>query len=213
MLFRSDILNDKDGGVTRELEHSRIILNFIQSEECTAKTEELRAKLSKALTHYGVDRKDVDESVNSPALAELWFNAQDSMTNLRLLKFMDGEASDAPPKYNKQIFGFRDVNALLGAMWGHPESGITLNLIEEKEVHTSYFTFAVRNGGKLFLLTDRNKATHPLQKHMSRCPGREMSKRVNQFWFPYELMGLNWHDKGRHISRGRSEERRVGKEC
>jgi hypothetical protein len=50
--------------------------------------------------------------------------------------------------------------------------------------------FAVRNGTTMTILTDQDKTPHPAFNRMARRLDRDMSRRAERNWFPYDLLDL-----------------------
>lgn len=75
-------------------------------------------------------------------------------------------------------------------------TGVSLCYIRnEKNIDESYFAFLIRNGENLYILSDRPVYKYPIQRNFSRCPGRDMSRRIEGNWFPYSsLSGIDISD-------------------
>jgi hypothetical protein len=74
-------------------------------------------------------------------------------------------------------------------------SGVTLSLIRDPDDMHSYFAFAIRNGGNVFVLSDVPQEVHPLQRYMARRPERAFGERTYQNWFPYDLLNLKFDEE------------------
>lgn len=109
--------------------------------------------------------------------------------NLHTLQFSSGPVQKDGFKMSKEIRMYRDLNALiLSAAKGNVDGVSMAYIRDEKEITHSYFAFVIKNGKNLYLLTDKPEFVHPLQSSYSRCPGRDMSRRIEGNLFPYETV-------------------------
>ena len=107
--------------------------------------------------------------------------------NLQLLQFSSGNKKADSFKLSKDIYMFKNLDSLILCSAKGNLNGVTLGYImDEEDISSSFFAFIIKNGDNLYLLTDIPKYTHPGQKGMRRCPGRDMSSRINGNWFPYD---------------------------
>lgn len=120
-------------------------------------------------------------------IVELRTSATNCMNGkLDIIQFSHGNTGDEF-KASKNIVMYKDIDALLLCAVKGSINGVSLAYIRNSEQITdSYFAFVVKNGGNLWLLTDMPKYSHPLQSKMSRCPGRNMSERIESNFFPYD---------------------------
>lgn len=90
---------------------------------------------------------------------------------------------------SRDICMYRNIDALVLCAAQGKINGVSLAYIcDDKQTTDSFFTFVIKNGGNLYLLSDMPTYAHPVQKGMSRCPGRDMSERINANFFPYETV-------------------------
>ncbi len=153
--------------------------------------------LRSALKMYAMDSEKTLAVTGD--LQELGFLRRDafrSISKLRVDQFLSGmpEPESVKPVYNAWVHQFWNVNELVEAACRQP-AGVTLSLIRDPDDLQSYFAFAVRNGGNLFLLSDVPVHAHPLQKYMSRRPEREFGSRTSRNWFPYDLLNLTFDEE------------------
>lgn len=185
-----------------QLDLPRSILTVVESPLISDAEVEFRDQLTRALRHYdAVDRKDVQELLNDAAeLAFLRRDALRSISRLRVDQFLDGagEYEGTKPTYAKIVHQWWNVNSLLDQMTRLP-SGVSLNLIREPDGYSSFFAFAIRNGARLFTLSDIEPEAHPLQNQMSRRPDRTLERRIARNWFPYDLLGLDYNEEDGRI--------------
>ncbi len=156
------------------------------------------AVVARGLQSYGIDRPDVDAVIADRfQLGLLRRDALRSMRDLRVDQFLRGdpEPADYRPVRHRQVHVFWNVNSLLRAACTMP-SGVMMALVRDPDAYQSYFVFAVRNGGNLFLVSDAPQSAHPLQRYTRRRPDRELDRRAARNWFPYSLMGLAHDEEG-----------------
>lgn len=170
------------------------LTGLIRSDAITAERNAFVSGLRTAVKMYGWDTPEVLVLLeDSHELAYLRRDAFRSIQQLRVDQFLSGAAEPAgtQPAYNSWVHQFWNVNSLIEAACRQP-SGLTLNLIRDPDDMQSYFAFAIRNGGNLYLLSDVPVHSHPLQKYMCRRPDRSYDRRTAQNWFPYDLLNLTY---------------------
>ena len=123
--------------------------------------------------------------------------------NLQTLQFSSGQTQKDGFKMSKEIRMYKDLNALILSAARGKIDGVSMAYIRnEKEITHSYFAFVIKNGGNLYLLTDKPVFAHPMQSSYSRCPGRDMSKRIEGNLFPYDTIAnidvSDLWDRGRY---------------
>lgn len=120
-------------------------------------------------------------------IAELRTSANNCINGtLKTIQFSRGNTGDEF-KASKNIVMYKGINALITCAAKGAINGVSLAYIRnDKQITDSYFAFVIKNGDNLWLLTDMPEYSHPLQNKMSRCPGRNMSRRIESNLFPYE---------------------------
>lgn len=123
-------------------------------------------------------------------IVELQVSANRCMDHkLQRLQFSSGTATSAGFKVSKNIYMYKNMDALLLCAVNNTIDGVSLGYIRnEKQLTDSYFAFIIRNGQNLYLLTDMPKYSNPVQNRMIRCPGRNMSERIESNFFPYQTV-------------------------
>jgi len=153
--------------------------------------------LRSALRMYAMDKPEtLAMAENLHEIGYLRRDALRSIKNLRVDQFLTGapEAAGTAPAYHGWVHQFWNVNQLVEAAC-HMPSGVTLSLVRDPSDLQSYFAFAIRNGGNLFVLSDVPEHAHPVQRYMSRKPSREFERRAHQNWFPYGLLNLKFDEE------------------
>lgn len=172
-----------------------------------AKTQ-FEAAVLKAVSHYGAsgNEKVLEAMHDTGLITDLRHSAFNSAHTLRVDQFLTGafEPEDVKPVFVKTIYKWWNINSLLAAATRMP-SGISLNYIAAKDALQSFFVITVRNGGNLYILSDKPKLSSPLEKR--RNEGRVLDERVNKHWFPYELSGLDLDHFSGKVIHPKSEER------
>ncbi|MFK4705550.1 hypothetical protein ABIC83_002389 [Roseateles asaccharophilus] len=200
-----DLLNDPDG-VREMLKKPAELMALLGRDEIVRARDSYVKGLTAAVASYGaVERQDVQELLAEPnELAVLRRDALRSMKRLRVDQFLAGEteAAHIRPVYNKTVHQFWNINSLLAAAMRMP-SGVSLHLIRHpKSAFQSFFCFLIRNGSRLFIVTDAPDEVHPLQGSMRRRPDRVFSGRASQNWFPYGLVDVDYSEEAeRHFER------------
>ena len=195
-------LLDHPEDIEARLAKPRELLAILNRPQVVDARESFIASLRAALGSYGAaDRDDVNELLSQPDdVAILRRDALRSVERLRLDQFLDGEPEPATarPVYNRTVHQWWNINSMLVSTTRMP-SGVSLNLIRHPDAFQSYFCFAIRNGGNLFVLTDVPDHSHPLQGYMSRRPDRHLDRRASRNWFPYDLLGLEYDEENKRL--------------
>lgn len=188
---------------------------IIESEDVLEIKAEFKDLLKQGLAHYGANPQVyVDMVENESNLAELRYSVFNAIDTLEVAQFTDGLPISKKPVLYKDLYVFKDLNTLLKWMLA-VDSGIVLAMIQDiKDQSNSYFVFAVRNGGRLYLVTDREKTSHPLRQELSRsrARGREFFNRITEYHFPYSILDIDFGDNNRAYISHSSETALVSKE-
>ena len=208
--FSVEELLEKPDQVSQYLGKSRDLMKYLRSAELSSIGEDFMSKMKSAAESYGARSKEVADMVSEPhMLAILRRDAMRTLKNLQINQFLSGSAEpeDTRPAYGKFVYRWWNINSMLKAMTAMP-SGVTVNLIcNPANPYRSYFVFAIRNGGNLFVFTDKEKTPHPMAEDLMRRPDKIMAERAGRNWFPYDLAGLAFDDEGRpYIARSEATE-------
>jgi hypothetical protein len=180
-----------------QIHEFRSVLNSNEAIEVKTK---FKQNLKDAIAHYKLDESAINLMIeNENNLAELRYSAFHAIAKLEVLQFSQGNPSMKKPKIHDKVYMFKDINTLLEWMMS-VESGIVLAMIHDSSsLSSAYFVFAIRNGGTLSIVTDRERTVHPLQEEKSRlrARGREFHNRIYQFFFPYSLLNFEVGDNHR----------------
>jgi hypothetical protein len=206
-----NLLDDPDAFLAK-LEKPRELLAIVNRPDITEARATFIANLTKALNRYCADqREDIQKLLTQhDNIAFLRRDALRGVERLQINQFLRGEPepSEVRPVFHSKVFQWWNINSLLAAATSMP-SGVSLNLIRDRDEYQSYFVFCIRNGGNLFVLTDAPQYSHPLQGMMTRRPDRALGERSCRAWFPYDLLGLKWDEEQERYYIERSDEKAV----
>lgn len=205
MISLHDVMSDYDK-FSNWLTMINDFRSSIRSEEAMEIKSKFKESLKEAIAHYNVHEDVIEKIVEKDdMLAELRYSSFNAINTLEIAQFSHGEPSGKKPVVYQDVYRFTDINTLLDWMMS-VESGIVLALIQDSEdLSNSYFVFAIRNGGTMTILTDRERTAHPLETQMSRsrARGREFENRITSYYFPYDtLMKIDHGDNGRAYVNG-----------
>lgn len=115
---------------------------------------------------------------------------------LKLDQITKGSFADDEFKGSLDIYMYKSIGDVIRFAAKGDISGISMCYIcDDKNLERSFFAFVIRNGENLYILSDRPIYKHPLQAKMSRCPGRNMSERIEGNYFPYNsISGIDVSD-------------------
>ncbi|WP_454727737.1 MULTISPECIES: hypothetical protein [Cupriavidus] len=195
-------LLDKPDAIIDRLVAPRELLAILNSRDMLAVREAFTGALSRAIARYdAAEREDVKTLLATRHdIALLRRDALRSMATLRVDQFLAGapEPDHIVPVYHRTVHQWWNINSLLAAATRMP-SGVSLNLVRDPDAYQSYFCFVIRNGGNLFVLSDREALSHPLEAGMRRRPERILAERAARNWFPYELLNLEYDEETRQL--------------
>ena len=191
-----DLLEDFDARMER-LGLIKEIYGLIRDPEIEAVKEAFKKRVEDMCLSYEVVKEDTLTMARDMAnISLLYRDALKAMEYLRVFQFLQGDLGTAKPKYNKQVYEFWNTNSLIRALAASLDDGISVCLIRDpKMVCSSYFVFALKNGGTLTVVTDKEKSVHPLHKYMTRNPGRHFDRRAFRYHFPYSVMELEFVER------------------
>lgn len=176
------------------------LFSIVQSDRAVEMAAQFREKVKAGLVHYRADRPDVTAMLNDPdVLPFLRRDALKSLESLQAYQFLDGTPDGAPAQMIEHVYLAWNVNDLLLALRDLPVSGIAVVLLRDAaHPERSYFTFAMRNGERIILFTDKRKPVFPGQddRFRSRGAGRTFSAREWANHFPYQLVKHHYDDEG-----------------
>lgn len=160
-------------------------VNLLYSELLESNAERLISEeANKAMQFYGL-RSDALTVFDIAEIRTCANNCMDK--NLRTIQFSCGETAKDGFKMSREIRMYKNLNALIFSAANGNVDGVSMAYIrDENEITHSYFAFVIKNGDNLYLLTDKPSFVHPLAGQYSRCPGRDMSKRIKGNLFPYD---------------------------
>ncbi|KVP75220.1 hypothetical protein WJ96_05540 [Burkholderia ubonensis] len=192
----SQLLSDPER-TTAYVSKAAALRDLVRAPEFMEQNNRFVSHLRTALKMYGMDTdKTLAMAENLHEIGYLRRDAFRSIQQLRVDQFLSGEPEPAgtKPVYHGWVHQFWNINSLVQAACRQP-SGVTLSLVRDPDDLQSYFVFAIRNGGNLFLLSDVPVHAHPLAQYMSRKPERAFDSRTSRNWFPYDLLNLKFDEE------------------
>jgi hypothetical protein len=210
--FSVETLIEEPQRVASYLSKCRELRSFLRDERITSIVDDFTEKMVGAVAKYGADNDAVLQLIKDRhQLALLRRDAMRTMKHLEVHQFLDGnpEPEGVMPGYGRFVYQWENINSMLAAMVG-TKSGITVNLIRNPvDPFQSYFAFGIRNGGKLFVFTDREKLPHPIAAELYHRPEKILAERSTRNWFPYDLAGLAFNEEGKAYIKPSSEKNLV----
>lgn len=200
-----DIIRGLSEGQIVRLEALRSLYSFLQRSEVDAILDTFVASVRSATKHYGIDHADLEAWLTDYRwMAILRRDALRSFEKLEAHQFFHGRpGTNDSVFYNTKIMEFWNIPSLVRAMQAqglHGLRSVSLCLIRDPiEALHSFFVIAIVNGESLTVLTDRDRASHPLHKAMTRRPDKSFVRRAEQGWFPYELVNIQVSDDQRRL--------------
>lgn len=141
---------------------------------------------NKAMAFYGLNADELTVF----DIAEIRTCANNCIDkNLNTIQFSSGPTQNNDFKMSKEIRMYKDLNSLIISSAKGNVDGVSMAYIrDEEEITYSYFSFIIKNGENLYVLTDKPAFVHPLQSSYKRCPGRDMYSRIEGNMFPYSTV-------------------------
>jgi hypothetical protein len=177
--------------VETDLARYRAFHELISQPACLEAVATFRDTVRQAAAHYGYDVGTLDEVLDERVLGDLRLAAARSVESLSVHQFAQGDPSQEPPQYNREIFEFSNINSFIGALHKQWISGITLAIIRGEDPYQAYFVLGFRNGDNVTVLTDHTRGDHPEYHRVTRRPDRRLEERARLHWFPYGLLKVD----------------------
>ncbi|MCX4307665.1 MAG: hypothetical protein OSJ69_17885 [Acetatifactor sp.] len=187
------------------IEKSKRLKKLLHHEELLAALGDFRGKVSGVLDALQAQSPAYELLKDAAAVGYLRRDAFKSMETLHCYQFSQGKTTSKNLHPVKEIFLFWDIPSVIRLGLTMPDSTF-LGLVKDKNELASFFVLVAKNGENLTVYTDCPEWVHPLQKDMTRWPGREMSSRIAKHHFPYHLLDVKFDYRGdAFISRGRND--------
>lgn len=130
---------------------------------------------------------------------DILYEAKLAAKTLRIDQFSRGKKSGCAPVLSNNIYQCYSVHDFISAISKNSgfESVVALCLIRDV-LHPlfSYFVIGIRNGQRVYIVSDKPREPHPLYKVKTRRPGRSQGRRMEEFWFPYYLLEFELDHRG-----------------
>lgn len=182
-----EILKNKD--LAEYIDTARTLYDAIKEANAS---EEVLNSAKKAMDFYELSM----DNLTPFDIVEIRRSALNCMNKKLSLKQFSFGDKGTDFKVSKNIYAFKSVDDLIICSAKGNLQGVSLAYIEsEKDLTNSFFAFVIKNGNNLYLLSDMPEFEHPLQRGMTRCAGRDMSRRIESNFFPYDTVaGLDISD-------------------
>lgn len=173
-----DMLNNQD--LYDYIEDIKILYNDVKADKAEDK---IKAEAKSAMNHYNRDC-----NLDALSIMEVKSSAEHCVNNgLKLRQFSKGERRSSEFKLSRNIYMFANLDSIIRACINENLNGIMLSYVKNsEELANSYFSFVIKNGDNMYILTDMPQRNIPVCK--SRCPGRDMSRRIEANYFPYSTV-------------------------
>lgn len=159
----------------------------------TGAEEEIIKNAKSALDFYGLE----SDKLSAENIMDIVTSAKHCINEgLKLDQITKGRFDEGSFKASSEVYMYKGINDVIRYAAKGAITGVSLCYIRnEKNIDESYFAFLIRNGENLYVLSDRPIYKYPIQRNFSRCPGRDMSRRIEGNWFPYSsLSGIDVSD-------------------
>lgn len=168
---------------------------LLQDPELTAEEARFQKTITQVLDRLGCKQDSYKLLKDSMAIGYLRRDAFRSMETLNCYQFAQGKTTSENLRPANNIFLFWDMPAVIRLGLAMPDCTF-LGLVKDKMETASFFVLVAKNGENLTVYTDCPEWKHPLQKEMSRRPGRELSARIAKHHFPYDKLGIEYDYRG-----------------
>lgn len=177
--------------IEKKDEYEKFVEKCFALKEALVETEDeiaLKEHTQNAIRFYNYK---YDETLEMYDIAMIYMSAKYNLENLTTVQFKRGALSSEAPKLIKEVYLFNNIDEVIKRINNTNFNGIMLCYIHDEKCESSYFAFVIKNGERIYLLTDKPVYSHPYQKYLSRCPGRRMEERISQAYFPYSMTGID----------------------
>lgn len=184
--------------IAKEMRDLTALRDVLENESVLQHLEEFARRIIDLGNQFNFHDSDLLRKTTrkKSLLAALRQDALTSMTKMRQHQFMQGR-TEGDLLLNPWVYCFWNINSLLRAMRTQTMNGISLVLIREPSVFRCFFAIAVKQGDSITIMTDKTYDPHPAYKDMARRPDRDLEKRMNQYWFPYQWLEIAWDEDNR----------------
>lgn len=185
------IIENED--IFKSLNSYKEIYLSVNSKENNELIEEFKNDIKEKVNFYKNNQinNSFEELLNNELnLSEIKLKALSHLKNMQEFQFYKGLFSNSKDdlKFFPFLYQFDNIHSLIGSLCNtNSETLITISLIKDKITdNDSYFAFGIKNGQNIYVLTDKEKTSHPREKYMRRSRGRDFVNRVEMNMFPYE---------------------------
>jgi hypothetical protein len=138
-------------------------------------------------------------NISNESFIDILFEAKSASVDLRIDQFSKGVKSKKAPVLSDKIYQSYSVHNFINSLAKNSEFESIIAMCLIKDVYDplfSYFVIGIRNGQKIYVLSDKYKEPHPLYKTRTRRAGKHQEKRMEKYWFPYYLLDFDVDYRG-----------------
>ena len=177
------------------IEKCKELKNLLHHEDILLSLRIFQEKITVVLDKLEGQAPAYEMLKNTAAVGYIRRDAFKSMQTLHCYQFSQGKTTSKNLHPVKSIFLFWDMPSVIRLGLTMPDCTF-LGLVKDKNKLASFFVLVAKNGENLTVYTDCPEWKHPLQKNMTRRPGKEMSIRIAKHHFPYQLMNIHFDYRG-----------------
>lgn len=177
------------------IEKSKKLRTLLNHQDILSALNDFREKVIIVLNKLEAQKPAYEMLDDKATVGYLRRDAFRSMETLHCYQFSQGKTTSKNLHPVKSIFLFWDMPSVIRLGLTMPDCTF-LGLVKDKNALASFFVLVAKNGENLTVYTDCPEWKHPLQKDMTRRPGREMSARIAKHHFPYGLMDIQFDYRG-----------------
>jgi hypothetical protein len=140
-----------------------------------------------AALEIGADRQaEVAGLIRQPEFGEVLQKAGRWILAAEKHQLTAGEARGDAFRLNTWVYAFTNIDHAVQAVLRQPVDGLTLCLILDHPLEYSFFALGLKVGERVFIFHERTGIGHRDQLERRRNPGRDLERRLQNNFFPYE---------------------------
>ena len=174
---------------------SKQLKKLLQHEDIVSALKEFQKNMTTVLDALSAQEAAYEMLKDTASVGYVRRDAFKSMETLHCYQFAQGKPTSKNLHPVKDIFLFWDIPSVIRLGLTMPDCTF-LGLVRDQNAYASFFVLVAKNGENLTVYTDCPEWTHPLQKNMTRRPGRELGTRICKHHFPYQLMDVELDYRG-----------------
>ena len=207
----SELIQDRKS-IDDYISKCNTLIEIVNSDYVETRENKYKEVFKNIVYRLGFDSFGLNEFIDDGLkVGRIRRDALKSMSILKEHQFVRGKYSESNLQYSDKIYVFNNINDAIAVMAREDDfNGITLCYIQDEESELeSYFAFIVKNGENIYAITDKPEYSHPNQKNMMRCKGRDYHNRIGENYFPYYLNNVEYNrygEVGKKENKGNTKE-------